>query len=419
MKSNISIDEQSLSIYFEKDIFQLLDHDNPPSNNNYIKAIALIRDQDGKPLPDIPVAIIEKENSYFDKVRIYKEDNITPVTIKNPISNFKYFSIISNINGELIFYIYPKKSTPIIFQVDSMVIDVTSRISSNNKIYIIDNNNNKDISLPSPDIIGDNGSLSVNPDSNFFTLIVQNYPGAKPNDTILYFINNLYVNKSFYVENTDELGNSSVKFLYNLLKENEASDFYYTVVDEFGSARSAYPQSIIYPGGGYNQPIDNLKRIYDSCIVYNSAGYDDNNNIINDSIIEQDVSYRCNNPHHEGLFVKIIGTNDYLDKTKVPFGAKVTLKLYTHNYQNTVYESKLKLMPTQPDDGDTATLLFGIPFKYIGHIENGDIYFDYEVNYYGAISYGNIWHAYVHTIRPGGEATEDSCPNGITWSGIW
>ncbi|CDL85342.1 hypothetical protein [Xenorhabdus szentirmaii] len=114
-----------------------------------------------------------------------------------------------------------------------------------------------------------------------------------------------------------------------------------------------------------------------------------------------------------------LGTNDYQDKTKVPFGAMVTLKLYTHDYQYTVYESKSKLMPTQSSNGNNATLIFGIPFKYIGHIVNGDIYFDYEVNYYGDIYYGNIWHAYVHTILPGGEEAGDACPDGVTWSGIW
>lgn len=417
MKNNFSIDEKSISVYFETDFFQVLDHDSYPPNGDCIKAIALVRDKEGKPLPSISVDLIEKEHSYFNQVGICHADKTTPVTIKNTPSNLKYFSITSDSNGELVFYIFPKKSTALIFQVDSMVIGVTDRVSSKNKVYIIDNNR-KGLTLPPLDIAEDNGNLWVDSSSNFFTIPIPDYPDAKQLDTILFFVNNKYINKFFFVEEINELKSSYMMFLYNIFKENEISHFSYTIVDKFGSARAAYPQSIIYPGGGYNQPIDNLNRVYDSCIVYNSAGYDDDRNIINGSIHEKDVSHRCNNPHHEGLFVKIIGTNDYKNKIKVPFGAKVALNLYASNYPNTVYQTKLKSMPTQPDHGNTATLLFRIPFNYVGHIENGDIYFDYEVNYYGDISYGNIWQANVYTVRPGGEPAGDACPDGNTWSGI-
>ncbi|MBC8953524.1 hypothetical protein [Xenorhabdus sp. PB62.4] len=418
MKTNFSIDEKSISIYFETDFFQVLDYDSYPPNGDCIKAIALVRDEEGMPLPGISVDIFEKEYSYFNQMSIYHSNKTTLVTTKNTSSNLKFFSITSDANGKLVFYIFPKKSTELIFQVDSMVMGVTDRVSSKNKVYIIDNNR-KDLTLPPLSITEDNGNLWVDPSSNFFTVPIPDYPNAKQYDTILFFINNKYVNKFFFVEELNEFKNGHMIFLYNILKENEISHFSYTIVDKFGSARAAYPQNITYPGGGYNQPIDNLNRIYDSCIVYNSVGYNDDRNIISDSIHEKDVSHRCNNPHHEGLFVKIIGTNDYNDKTKVPFGAEITLNLYVSNYPNTVYQSKLKLMPTQPDHGNTATLLFGIPFNYVGHIENGVIYLDYEVNYYGNISYGNIWQANVYTIRPGGEPAGDACSDGRTWSGIW
>ncbi|MEX0447918.1 hypothetical protein [Xenorhabdus sp. SGI246] len=420
MKNNMSIDESSISIYFETDIFQILEYDSLPPDGKYIKAIALIRDKGGKPLPNVSIAIIEKEYAYFDQVNIYHADKTTPVEIKNITADLRSFSVTSDDNGELVFYIYPKKSTPLVFQVDSMVMNVTGRISSKNKVYIIDNNKN-DLDLPPLDIIGDNGNLWVDPTSNFFTLIIQNYPGSKRNDTILFFINNKYVKESFFVEDVNQLGNSYITFPYNLLKKNELSHFSYTVVDQAGLARSSYPQSIIYPGGSYNQPLDGKKRIYDSCIVYNSAGYSDDENIINDSIHEKDVAHRCNNPHHEGLFVKITGTSDYRDKTKVPLGAEVTLNLYINNYPDNTYQFKSKLMPTQPDSygSNTAELLFGIPFKYVGHIKSGRIHLDFKVNYYGDIFYGHIWEADIYTIRPGGEPSGDACPDSITWSGIW
>ncbi|MDC9595105.1 hypothetical protein [Xenorhabdus sp. IM139775] len=418
MKNNLSIDEKSISIYFKKDIFQVLNYDSTPPNRDYIKAVALIRDKDGKPLPNVSVVILEKEHAYFDLVNIYHADKTTPVTIKNTSSNLKSFSITSDSDGELIFYIYTKKSKSVIFHVDSMVMNVTGHVSSKNKLYIIDNDK-KDLSLPPPDIIGDNGDLWVNPSSSFFTLLIKNYPDAKLNDTILFFANNQYVEKSFIVEDINGLDNSHITLPYNIFKENEVTPFFYTVVNELGLARSSYPQSITYPGGGNNRPIDNLERSYDSCIVYNSSGYNNDKNIINDSIHEKDVNNRCNNPHHEALFVKIIGTNDYKDKTKVPLGAEVTLNLYVNSYPNTIYQSKTKLMPIQPDNGNAATLLFGIPFNYIGHIENGDIYLDFQVNYYGDISYGKIWQANVYTVRPGGELAGDNCPDGINWTNIW
>ncbi|MBD2816002.1 hypothetical protein ID850_14810 [Xenorhabdus sp. Flor] len=420
MKNNISIDENSISIYFEKEIFQILDYDILPPDGECIKAIALIRDKEGKPLPNTPVAILEKEYAYFDLVNIYHADKSTPVEIKNITADLRSFSVTSDDNGKLVFYIYPKKSTPLIFQVDSMVVNKTSRISSKNKVYIIDNNN-KDLGLPSPDIIGDDGKLWVDPTSNFFTLIVKDYPGARINDTILFFVNNKYIKESFFVEDVNKLGNSAIRFLYNILRKNELSHFSYTVVDQTGMARSSYPQNIVYPGGGYNQPISGIKRTHDHCIVYNSAGYNNDNNIIINSIHEKDIAHRCSNPHHEGLFIKIIGTSDYRDKTKVPFGAEITLNLYVNDYPNTIYQSKSKLMPTKPDRyGDvTASLLFGVPLKYVGHINSGRIHVDFQVNYYGDISYGNVWQANIYTMRPGGELPGDACPDGKTWSDIW
>ncbi|PHM23482.1 hypothetical protein [Xenorhabdus ehlersii] len=420
MKNNLSIDERSISIYFEKEFLQILDYDSTPPNGDCIKAIALVRNKEGKPLPNVSVDILEKENSYFGLVSIYHSDKEKLVEIKNISSGQKYFSITSDKNGELIFYIYPKKSTSVIFQVDSMVLDITDRISSKNKVYIVDNNK-EDLNLPPLVISEDNSSLLVDPNSNVFNVLIQNYPGAKRNDTILFFINKQYAQKLFFVQEVNKLGNDSyVIFPYNMFKVNELANFSYTVVDKLRTVRSSYPQGIIYPGGGYNQPIDNLTRIYDSCIVYNSYGYHDDKNIIYDTIHEKDVDNKCNNSHHEALFVKIIGTSDYKDKTKVPLGAEVTLNLYVNNYPNTIYQSKVKIMPTQPDsdNSNTATLLFGIPFSYVSHIGNGDIYLDFQVNYYGDISYGKIWQANVYTVRPGGEVTGDACPDGKTWSGI-
>ncbi|MDC9595702.1 hypothetical protein [Xenorhabdus anantnagensis] len=420
MKNNFSIDENSISIYFEKDFFQILEHDVLPPDGDCIKAIALVRDKEGTPLPNVSVAIIEKEHAYFDHVNIYHSDKETPVRIQKIVSNLNTFIITSNNNGELIFYVYPKKLTPLIFQVDSMVINVTGRISSKNKIYIIDNNK-EDLTLPPPDILGDDGKLWVNPSSNFFTLLIQDYPDAKINDTILFFIDNKYVNKFFVVEDISALENSYMTFPYNLLTKNKSVNFSYTIVNNIGLTRSSTPKSITYSGGAYNQPTANLERTYDSCIVYSSDGDSDDKNMVNTSIVEKDIAHRCKNSHHEGLFVKIIGTSDHKDKTKVPFGAEVILNLYVNNYPNTVYQSKLKLMPSQPDshDSNTATLLFGIPFNYVGHIDNGEIYFDFQVNYYGDISYGQIWQASLHTVRPGGELPGDACPDGVTWSGIW
>ncbi|WFQ80369.1 hypothetical protein PXH59_04215 [Xenorhabdus sp. SF857] len=419
MKNNLLIDEESISIYFEKEFFQVLDYDNAPPHGDCIKAVALIRDKEGKPLPNVSVDILEKDNAYFELVGIYHSDKEKPVKIKKFSSDQKYFSITSDKNGNLVFYIYPKKSTSVIFQVYSMMVGVTDRMSSKNKVYIIDNNK-EDLNLSPLGIGEDNGSLQVDPNLNAFNVLIPNYPDAKRDDTILFFINKQYVKKSFLVQKVDELGNDSyMTFPYNIFKVNEIADFSYTVVDNFGSARSSYPQGITYPGGGYNQPIDDLTRIYDSCIVYNSYGYNDDKNIVRDSIHEKDIDNKCNNPYHEALFVKMVGTSDYKDKTKVPLGAEVTLNLYINNYPNTIYQSKVRAMPTQPDNnGNTVPLLFGIPFSNVSHIENGDIYLDFQVNYYGDISYGKIWRANVYTVRPGGEVAGDDCPDGKTWIDI-
>ncbi|MDE9590653.1 hypothetical protein KKJ23_24230, partial [Xenorhabdus bovienii] len=105
------------------------------------------------------------------------------------------------------------------------------------------------------------------------------------------------------------------------------------------------------------------------CTVYSSFGPSIPSNLVfKDDIVNYfTISRYMNNKEHDGLFVVITGTNDPTDKTKVPFGAEVTLNFRIESYKKSVYKTFTKTMPTQPDKGskNAATLIIGIPYQDI------------------------------------------------------
>ncbi|WP_156115389.1 MULTISPECIES: hypothetical protein [Xenorhabdus] len=426
MKRNISIDENTISMFFEKEFMQVPDRDNSLSESKYIRAIALIRDKEGITLPNISVAILETKYTNFDDVNLYAADKKTPLKIQNIDTKSRGFFIDSDDNGKLIFYIYPKKLTSLVFQVESCVSGLTGHVISKNKIFIIDNNK-VDHELPPIDIEGNGEYFQGDPETSYFNMLIPSYFDAKVHDTILFFVDNTYTYQSISVDNLDDLGNSYKSLPYNIFPVNKKVSFFYTIVDHLGNSRSSDELTIYYRGGGKNKPLDDLERTYSACKVYNSYGVSSANllvNSINSRIHEVDVKNRCNNEHHEGLFVQIEGTNDPTDKTKVPVGAEVTLYLYINSVRYQIsqnYQSAKKIMELQKGIYGDNKITFGIPFKYVGHIFSGQIYLDYKVNYYGDIYYGKIWESQINTILPGGDAhpDNDNCPDEKTWSGIW
>ncbi|MDE9445472.1 hypothetical protein KKJ04_07635 [Xenorhabdus bovienii] len=72
------------------------------------------------------------------------------------------------------------------------------------------------------------------------------------------------------------------------------------------------------------------------------------------------------------------------------------------------YKTFTKTMPTQPDKGskNAAKLIIGIPYQDINDVGSypngsaGRVYFDYQVNELGKITYGKTWEARIDTAPP-------------------
>ncbi|AYA41761.1 hypothetical protein HZS38_15615 [Xenorhabdus nematophila] len=160
---------------------------------------------------------------------------------------------------------------------------------------------------------------------------------------------------------------------------------------------------LVYKGKS-NQPWDGANRAYETCEVYSSGHvlieqYD----VINDGYLAEYAS----NPHNEGLFIKIKGTNDPNDTNKVPFGSSIRLNLYIQSSNKNFTQTFSGLMPTHPDEmgGDTATLFIGIDNNYLKGVfgytngDDGKIALDYQIGNDADIDviYGGVWNGYIST----------------------
>ncbi|MDE9571389.1 hypothetical protein [Xenorhabdus bovienii] len=264
--------------------------------------------------------------------------------------------------------------------------------------------------LASPNILDYDGGLRGNDSSSTFLVSIDSYNNAKENDTILFYVDGKYSQQKIVINDIKNLNNYFIHLPYTIFPLNKLVTFSYVVVSTHGNIQSSAGVYVQYVGRGKNQPLDNVTRVYDMCTVYSSFGPSIPSNLVfKDDIVNYfTISRYMNNKEHDGLFVVITGTNDPTDKTKIPFGAEVTLNFRIDSYKKQVYKTFTQTMPTQPDKGsrNTATLIFGISYEDVSHVESdsnsvaGRIYFDYHINELGKITYGKIWEARIDTVPP-------------------
>ncbi|MDE1475251.1 hypothetical protein [Xenorhabdus bovienii] len=417
---------QSLKLYFDPEVITALTTDgvNVPPSKQYTQAIAIINDSQGNPLANVPIVIIGGNSPNLDKVKIFLS-NKDPNTEVQTQKIYGDLAIVLNTDkeGKIEFYIYPIDKSEFVLDFQSQIMNVTGFEFSVNRAYILDSNQGSPFApdketLAPPRILGYTGDkLMGDETSSTFSVAIGPYSPVRKNDIILFFVDGKYSYQQVTVKNIEDLDSFSIDLPYTIFPENKTVTFSYVVFTENKNMQYSVGTYVLYGGGGKNQPLDNVTRVYDMCTVYSSFGPSTSSNLVfpNDTVNYFTISRYMNNKGHDGLFVVITGTNDPTDKTKVPFGSTVTLTLRIDSYKVPVYKTFTQTMPTKSDQGskNTATLTFNIPYKDVSHIISypngsaGRIYFDYQVNELGKITYGKIWEAKIDTVPPSPDGDPD------------
>ncbi|CDG95621.1 hypothetical protein XBP1_1450024 [Xenorhabdus bovienii str. puntauvense] len=399
------IQQETLSLKFYKKYLPTPNKLNVPSQGEICsKVMTTIKSSDGKPLSGTPIFIPHLFN--FKNFDIYDSEKNKIEVTPPPMNGF---FINSNEKGEVIFYVYPHIGVATKITLDSMIYNTTPSIRSMNELYVASSQpQGNDSLLDPPDIENIYGENLTSPNSFIFKTKVDQYDKAKPQDTILFFVNNIFTGYAFTIESIDDLGGYSIKLPYKIFEKYKyvACRFYYIIFSFNENVYYSYPLSIVFKGGVPNTPQPDINRIYDTCVVYNSAGISSDNIIQEmDYVDSTEISNYRNNPCNAGLFVQIMGTNDPKDNSKVPLGSEVFLNLYINSSTKTVHHPRKLRMPSLPDgNNNSAKLIFNISHSYLIDClaypdRGGDIYFDYHIGSDNDddVTYGKVWQGRIDT----------------------
>ncbi|PHM63238.1 hypothetical protein [Xenorhabdus ishibashii] len=365
------------------------------------KVHTIIKDKNGSPLSGIPIFIKSRIFDQLEEVYIYANDGRTKINIQK-LSLYSGFSINSDNEGKVEFYISPIKPLPLIIYLSS-IIKIPSDFSVSDSIIFIIIDDDVGYDQQPPEVVtAIDGNLTSEGERKFWIDITpcKNY---KIDDFLLFNVNSEY---KYYARAIDINGDNQclIKLPYFIFQENKPSQLSYLIIRGNGDTLAkSYPVSVTYRGRP-NKPWKDIDRIYESCKVYSSF----------DVLIEQDgginnqkISNHTNNQGDAGLFVTITGTNDNSDNTKVKLGSEIILTLYINSKNKTVTYPFKNTMPYQPDneDGKTAVLKFNIPYDLLNNNlafpeHDGEIFFDYQVGDDNDrdVTYGGIWSGHIVTF---------------------
>ncbi len=208
----------------------------------------------------------------------------------------------------------------------------------------------------------------------------------------------------FRILDADKPSSCLRELSYFIFKQNELSKLNYILIQSDGHVLvKSSPTDVTYRGRP-NKPWKDVDRIYEPCKVYSSF----------DKLIKQGeginnnkISNHIHNSNDAGLFVRITGTNDNSDATKIKLGSKIILTLYINSNTQTINHVFNGNMPYQPDSvgGKTATLKFDIPYNLLNNnlafpYHDGEIFFDYQIGDDNErdMTYGGIWSGHIVTF---------------------
>ncbi|CDL79450.1 hypothetical protein [Xenorhabdus cabanillasii] len=364
------------------------------------KIHTMIRDKNGKTLSGVPVFIKANTINELEEVDIYNNDKSKKINV-NKFGDFQGIFVNSDNRGKVEFYISPRKSLPSVIELSSAIPNSTDYAFSQNPIFIVVDNV-EDYRQPLEIITAIDGNLKSEGESKFW-VDMSPCDDHEVGDFLLFFVNKEY---KYYtrVLNKNKTEPCLMELPYFILEKDSLSKLSYFLIQSSGTIMAkSMPADVTYRGRP-NSPWTDVDRIYEPCQVYSSF----------DEIIEQDgginnkkISNHTQNPDDAGLFVRITGTNDNSDDTKVKLGSEVILTLYINSKTRTIKHVFKDSMPYQPDNagGKTATLKFNIPYNLLNNnlafpYHGGEIFFDYQIgdDNDSDVTYGGIWSGHIVTF---------------------
>ncbi|MDC9581727.1 hypothetical protein PSI15_09140 [Xenorhabdus sp. PR6a] len=404
------IDPASLVLTIADPIQDTPKAENIPPSGSSTQVSTTLKSLSGTKLSGVPVFITNDNDGDFSQVNIYDNNTASAQKINTTLpSGSDGFTLLSDSNGMIAFYIYPIKGLSLAIKLYSQIIGATYKTKANSTCYIIDPNPNKimyPLRLPKILILSDDGDL-VSDGSLTFLVRIDKYLNATAGDNILFYVNGQYTKQQIKLKNKKQLGSYTISLPYSIFngKENQQSIFSYVVISSYdGSILPSDELPLTYKGGVIYEPVPYIQRDYDTCTVMTSA----KTTLPQNSVINYVAIRSYPNSKDRGLFIEILGDKSGHEKGKVPIGAMVTLNMYISSAnKNPPRKSLSQPMPA------SGSLLFNIDYHDVVDIapyDNGaagSIEFDYQFTsntgpHGEAINgYGKIWEAGIDTVRIG------------------
>ncbi|MBD2796872.1 hypothetical protein ID856_10040 [Xenorhabdus sp. 18] len=404
------IDPASLVLTIADPIQDTPKTENIPPSGSSTQVSTTIKSLSGAKLSGVPVFITNVHDGDFSKVNIYDGNTASAQKINTTLpSGSDGFTLLSDSNGTIAFYIYPIKGLSLAIKLYSQVIGATYKTKANTTCYIIDPNPNKimyPLRLPQILRLSDDNEL-VSDGSLTFLVEIEKYLNAAVGDQILFYVGEKYTKQKITLESEDQLDSYTISLPYSIFngKENQQSIFSYVVIRAHeGSVLLSDELPLTYKGGVIYEPAPYIQRDYDTCTVMTSA----KTTIPNNTFINYEAIRSYPDSKDRGLFVEILGGKSGHDNNKVPIGAMVTLNMYIRSAnKNPPRKSLSQPMPA------SGSLQFNIDYHDVVDIDSydngasGHIKFDYQFTsntgpHGESINgYGKIWEAGIDTVRIG------------------
>ncbi|MEX0444976.1 hypothetical protein [Xenorhabdus sp. SGI246] len=373
--------------------------------NKRIKVTANIIDIYGNDLPNISIFVSDSIPENLKKVKIYNSESNQEIPIIYQDSR-EGFTIKTNENGKVEFFIQPLQAHSVVLDLYSNVIGSTKQVPAKHTIFIVNKSpDNMKIKFGMPQIINFFGEYLKSDGNSKFKVEIPGYSGATPGDYILFFVNGEYT--KYFVRREQE-GDSSIFYHlpYDIFTKDIYSNFFYVIIRESGDILADKSNSLplIYKGGVIYKPEQNPAsgRNYATCVVYDSFGVAKYHVIQNHELINYSSIQKYPNDQRGGLNVEILGTTEHDKETdKVPLNIFVTLNMYLNSINKSYIKSYSGKVEIQSDNKVAA--IIHIPFVDVVDVKTypdnrlGHIYFDYTFFYAGNQQYGNVWEADIET----------------------
>ncbi|PHM24656.1 hypothetical protein [Xenorhabdus ehlersii] len=402
-------------------------------NKNFILYTAKLQNSSGKELRNTPIQIssVIKDN-LNDKVIITTDPDdgqSNPVTLY-PIEEYEQvvIPINSNLHGKVIFRVYPKKNQPVTLRLEIELPGLELYYSTPAVYMLTPKPVDPRELLPVPIINNLNhDKLQASGSDYTFDVTVNPYTNSHNDDSVIFFIDDKPVLPIKMIVHSDA-PDHSFKLYYDLFPRNKMVHLHYVIAPIDGNNQYSKKLPITYIGGRENKPSNNIERVFDIPVVY--ASWADPNSqpplnknddrfilecgsIINSSSIS---GYQEDGNEGYGLFIKIIGTNDFTDKSKPKFGDTIHFTMYINGdlsddlSNDDQYKQISKSFSIATNDvpdhnsGKTFTNVIGIKYDLLANFASSSnygmpmIYFEYYIENEGVRQYSHYFYSKIETV---------------------